>query len=180
MRHDFGDTKHRVVDYQALATSRFLEYFAEYTTLTLSGTTPVTVNAAGTAPGSVIVTDTTTALSYQGGVDFLEDDVAGTIARISGGAMPNPATVAVQYVVPPVTRSSLEPSANPPTPRARRRASRARHGPRLPTSSTCFRPSNGSTRRPRPKIKSARAGNILRVYLGPALVVRLARTSSSG
>jgi len=74
MRHDFGDTKHRNVYYQVLATTAFLEYFAEYATVTLTGTTPVVVNAAGLAPGSTIVTDAATALSYQSGVDFAEDD----------------------------------------------------------------------------------------------------------
>ena len=54
-------------------------------------------------------------VTYKEGVDFVEDDAAGSIARISGGSVPDGATVQVQFVAPPVTRSSLEPSAHPPT-----------------------------------------------------------------
>ena len=165
MRHDFGDTKHRNVDYEARATSRFLEYFAQYTTVTLSGTTPVTIDSSGLAQGATIVTDTTTALAYQSGVDFLEDDAAGTIARIATGAMPNPATVDVQYVTSPVTRSSLEPAASPPTPQGTPANIPSSARPAPPTVAfivPAFEWVKGKTTT---KIKSARAGNILRVYL---------------
>jgi hypothetical protein len=166
MRHDFGDTKHRVVDYQALATSRFLEYFAEYATVNLSGTTPVTINAGGIAQGSLIVTDTTTALAYQSGVDFTENDTAGTIVRINGGAMPNPATVNVQYVVPLVTRSSLEPAANPPTPQGTPASIPSSARPAPPGVSYILPAFEWIKKSTSSQVKSDRAGNILRVYLG--------------
>jgi hypothetical protein len=165
MRHDFGDTKHRNIDYEARATSRFLEYFAQYTTVTLSGTTPVTINSSGLAQGATIVTDTTTALAYQGGVDFLEDDTTGTIARIATGAMPDPATVNVQYVVPPVTRSSLEPSASPPTPQGTPANIPSSARPAPPTVAFILPAFEWIKGKSATKIKSARAGNILRVYL---------------
>ena len=51
MRHEFGDTKHREVNYQAVATTRFLEYFAETKEVTLTGETPVRVSPAGFQKG---------------------------------------------------------------------------------------------------------------------------------
>jgi hypothetical protein len=165
MRHDFGDTKHRIVYYEARATSRFLEYFASYTSATLTGTTPVTIDAAGLAPGATIVTDATTSVSYQSGVDFVEDDTTGTIARIPGGAIASPTTVDVQYVVPPVTRSSIEPGTTPPTPLGAPASipSSARPSPvEIAYVLPAFEWISNTTST---KVKSARAGNILRVYL---------------
>lgn len=52
---------------------------------------------------------------YVEGVDYVADDVKGTIARRTGGSIADAARVEVQFVAPPVTRSSLEPSAHPPT-----------------------------------------------------------------
>ena len=166
MRHDFGDTKHRNVYYQVLATTSFLEYFAEYATVTLTGTTPVVVNAAGLAPGATIVTDAATSLSYQSGVDFAEDDTTGTIARITGGAIPTGAVVDVQYVVPPVTRSSLEASASPPTPLGTLADIPSSARPAPPDIRYILPAFQWRTKATSTKVSSTRAGNILRVYLG--------------
>lgn len=165
MRHDFGDTKHRVVNYEARATTRFLEYFASYATVTLTGTAPVTVDGAGLAQGSTVVTDATTSVSYQSGVDFLEDDTTGTIARIPGGAMADPTTVNVQYVVPPVTRSSLEPTASPPDPQGTPASipSSARTSP--PEIAYILPAFSWAKKSSASKLQSTRSGNVLRVYL---------------
>ena len=116
IRHDFGDTKHHEVFYSAVATTRFLEYFTEVVTENLTGTARVVCSTARLAPGTVEVRAAgDTATIYRSGVDFTEDDRAGSIARIPGGSIPNGASVAVQFVAPPVTRTSLEKEAKPPT-----------------------------------------------------------------
>lgn len=167
IRHDFGDTKHHEVFYSAVATTRFLEYFTEVVTENLTGTARVVCSTAGFAPGTVEVRSAgDTATIYRSGVDFTEDDRAGSIARIPGGSIPNGASVAVQFVAPPVTRTSLEKEAKPPT----------KFGYLLSIPST--------TRPPAPDVRylipawnwvtgtssttpsSSRVGNVLRVYLG--------------
>ena len=47
IRHDFGDTKHHEVFYNAVATTRFLEYFTEVVTENLTGTARVVCSTAG-------------------------------------------------------------------------------------------------------------------------------------
>ena len=54
-RHDFKDTKHRNVIYQAEATTAFAEYFYETDTVTVSNSGPTQVNANGFVPGTVTV-----------------------------------------------------------------------------------------------------------------------------
>lgn len=49
-RHEFGDTKHRVVRYRAVAASRFSEYFLRNVEVTLRGTAPAVLDPAGIAP----------------------------------------------------------------------------------------------------------------------------------
>ena len=116
IRHDFGDTQHHEVFYNAVATTRFLEYFTEAVTRKLSGTAAVVCSPAGFAPGTVEVRAAgDTATIYRSGVDFTENDKAGSIARVNGGSIPDGASVAVQFVAPPVIRSSLEKAAKPPT-----------------------------------------------------------------
>ena len=55
IRHDFGDTRHHEVFYKAVATTRFLEYFTEVVTETLTGTAAVVCSKAGFVPGTVDV-----------------------------------------------------------------------------------------------------------------------------
>jgi hypothetical protein len=166
IRHDFGDTRHHEVFYNAVATTRFLEYFTEVVTETLTGTAAVVCSKAGFAPGTVDVRAAgDTATIYRSGVDFTEDDKAGSIAPIRGGSIPDGGSVAVQFVAPPVTRSSLEKDAKPPT----------KFGYLLSIPSTA-RPPAPDVRYMIPAwnwvtVKSAtpsssRVGNVLRVYLG--------------
>ncbi|MGO9962519.1 MAG: hypothetical protein ACLPUG_03690 [Acidimicrobiales bacterium] len=167
IRHDFGDTQHHEVFYSAIATTRFLEYFTEIVTETLSAQEAVVCSPAGFAPGTVDVRAAgDSATIYRSGVDFAEDDKAGSIARIPSGSIPDNASVDVQFVAPPVIRSSLEKLAKPPT----------KFGYLLSIPSTA--------RPPAPDVRylvpawnwvnvssatspsSSRVGNVLRVYLG--------------
>ncbi len=168
MRHDFGDTKHHDVFYNLLSTTRFLEYFTERATATLSGTTAVVISPHKFAAGTVVVTGSGKAASvtYKEGVDFVEDDGAGSIARINTGSIPNAATVQVQFVAPPVTRSSLEPVAHPPTKLGYLVNVPSSARPPVPAVRyliPAFRWQHTSS----PKLKTSfRFGNVLRVYIG--------------
>lgn len=168
LRHDFGDTKHHDVFYDLVSTTRFLEFFTETTTATLTGTTAVVVSPGKFAPGTVVVKGmgTASSLTYKAGVDFVEDDAAGSIARIATGSIADGATVEVQFVAPPVTRSSLEPAAHPPTKLGYLVSVPSSARPPAPAVRyliPAFRWEQTSS----PKIKtSVRIGNILRVYLG--------------
>ena len=173
LRHDFGDTKYRHVLYEARSTSRFLEYFQVDTTVTLTNATPTTVDAGGLATGTVVVSSASTPrVVYAPTVDYIEDDVAGTIAAVEGGAIipktGGTKSVDVRYVPPPVTRSSLEAIDPPATATgypldvlstARPAAPDLRYV--LPLFS--FTDSTGSSP---PSIQSTRKGNAVRVYLG--------------
>ena len=167
IRHDFGDTQHHEVFYSAVATTRFLEYFTEVVTETLSGTGAVVCSKPGFAAGTVEVRAADdTATIYRSGVDFTEDDKAGSIARISSGSIPDGTSVSVQFVAPPVTRSSLEKEAKPPT----------KFGYLLSIPSTARPPApdvrylipawNWVTVKSASSPSSSRVGNVLRVYLG--------------
>lgn len=116
-RHEFHDTKHRNVNYAAIGASRFLEYFAATKNVTLTGVAAAVIDGAGFVPGTdsvkSIVTPPTVPVAYVRGVDYKVDEAAGTIARITGSAIPSGATVLVRYVTPPVTRSSLETITSP-------------------------------------------------------------------
>jgi hypothetical protein len=173
LRHDFGDTKYRLVYYEARSTTRFLEYFELNVRVTLTNTTPATADAGGMATGTVVVSSVTTPeVIYEGTVDYTEDDAAGTITAILGGAILPPvggtATVNVRYVQPPVTRSSFETIVPPATATgyplgvpstARPAAPDVRYV--LPLFA--FADSTGISP---PSIQSKRSGSAVRVYLG--------------
>jgi hypothetical protein len=168
MRHDFGDTKHHFVYYSLLATSRFLEYFADTATVALHHVTPVEVSKAGFVAGTVVVTGTgaNAKTHYSPGRDYTENDTVGTIARIAAGAIGDGAKVSVTYVAPPVTRSSLEKDAHPPTPKGflvQIPSSQRSPAPDVRSVLPVFgwhKSSTSST------VTSTRAGSMLRVYLG--------------
>ena len=94
MRHDFGDTKHHEVFYSLLSRPG-----SSSTSPTapprLSGTTAVVMSPRKFAAGTVVVTGTGAAatVTYKEGRDYVEDDTAGSIARISTGSIPDGATV---------------------------------------------------------------------------------------
>lgn len=167
--HRFGDTKRHDVAYQVVGTTRYAKEFVLRTTLTLHGTTPTVVNPVtpqpGLVPGSVILSSQPTgsppsATTYAENLDYAVDYVAGTVARLATGAITDGQTVNVAFVVPPITRSSLEgepagravtvqSSARPAKPMVRRVI------PAWSFSST----SAGSSR------QSSRSGGCLRLYM---------------
>lgn len=168
MRHDFGDTKHHTVYYSLQATTRFAEYFASVSDVALHGTTPAVVSKHGFAQGTVVVqgTGAHAARAYAEGTDFAENDGAGTIARISSGRIPNGATVQVTYVAPPITRSSLEPDAHPPTPQGYVANVRSSARPPAPDVRYLIPAFGWQHTSSAAQKTSTRIGNTLRVYLG--------------
>ena len=168
LRQDFGDTKHHEVFYHLLATTRFTEYFTETATIKLTGTRPVVVSHKGFAPGTVVVKGTGrhASATYIAGKDFHENDAHGMITRIAHGAIGSGAEVEVQFVTPPITRSSLEPVAHPPTHDGFRVSILSTARPPAPDVRYLI-PAFGWTHKNSAKSKvSTRHGNLLRVYLG--------------
>lgn len=114
-RHEIGDTKHHLVTYRAVATTRFGEFFTE--TLEFSMGRPeemVLVSSGGTIPGSVKVThdDTDRILvegehytvdSDNGYLTFLEPPAPPAFAPAEGDAL------TAHYLAPPITRESSQP-----------------------------------------------------------------------
>jgi hypothetical protein len=171
MRQDFGNTKHHEVYYHLLATTRFLEYFTQTATVKLTGTAPHVVSHKGFATGTVIVKGTGkhVADTYREGVDFTEDDSRGSIARIAKGSIPNGEDVQVQFVPPPVTRSSLEKDAHPPTPSGYLVSIPNATRPPVPDVRYVIPTFAWKNEKPPKKNSSPvsiRGGNHLRVYLG--------------
>jgi hypothetical protein len=146
-KHEFHDTKHRFVYYEAVATTRFPEYFMEHKTVVLNGTSATTIDGVGIVAGhetvrlhvpdspppapnppdtfadraeAVRAADAAKRTVYSVDKDYRVDEKAGTIARIDGSRIPDGATVDVGYLTPPVTRSSLEIPESPPSPRGHR------------------------------------------------------------
>ncbi len=168
LRQDFGDTKHHEVFYHLLATTRFAEYFTQTATVKLAGTTPVVVSHKGFAAGTVVVTGTGrhASTTYMAGKDFHENDAHGMITRIAKGSIANGAEVEVQFVAPPITRSSLESVARPPTSAGFRLSIPSSARPPAPDVRYLI-PAFGWARKDLTKSKvSARHGNLLRAYLG--------------
>jgi hypothetical protein len=166
--HEFHDTKHRQVTYSAMGTSRYVEFFAETSRITLSGTTPVKVSPNGVASGTLTVTDPSTGkdftrdLTAMGGRagDYVADLAAGTVARTaSGSGIADGALVAVHFVAGSVTRSNVE--AQPPVVlnvRSSARPAAADIAYLVPTFG--WERTNDST-----ALSATRRGNGLRVYL---------------
>jgi hypothetical protein len=153
-RHEFGDTRHRRVDYKAIATSRFVAYFARRIQLKLIDTTPQVLDPAGVIPGSVTV-DIAEG-QYTEGRDYVLDLVAGTIARTDPSGMPSGQLISVQYTALPVTRESENPAVRDIPSTAR---------PPAPTVRYAVPAFSWSRIRVGDVITSRRNGNALRVYL---------------
>jgi hypothetical protein len=168
VRHDFGDTKYRLVDYEAQATSRYLDYFQEFVAVNLT-TTPTTINSGGLATGATIVTATTTSgsppvtgtVTFQEGADgdYIEDDTTGTLKLSPGSSIPGvvgaKGLVDVRYVVPPVTNVSAA--------AALAVVSTAR--PAAPGIAYVLPIFSFDTTASSSEVTSTRTGNALRIYL---------------
>lgn len=116
--HEFHDTKHRTVSYEAVATTRFAEYFVEREQVALLGEQAVAVSAAGIVPSSDVVRSVPAdpaaepRRSFVRGADYTVDYAAGKVARVAHeGGIPDGATVEVAFVAPPITRRSTEAQA---------------------------------------------------------------------
>lgn len=172
-RHDFGDTKYRLVYYEAQSTTRFLEYFLENVEVTLTDANPTTVDPGGMATGTVVVTAVNGSNTvYEDTIDYTEDDAAGTITAIEGGGIipiaGGSVSVSVAYVPPPVTRSSLEEIVSPATAEGYPVIVPSTDRPPAPDVRyvlPLFSFSDSETTSPY-TITSTRTGNALRVYLG--------------
>ncbi len=176
MRHELGDTKHRVVYYEAVANTRFLEYFVEAKEVVVPASGPVAVSPQGFAPGATTVSRTTVATKftkgggltiYREGVDYAQDDAQGTITRLPGGSLAAGEKVEVRFVRPPTTRTSLERPVAPAGPKGYRLSVPSSARP-IPPDVRYLVPAFGwelgvsADGRP----YSARRGGTLRVYLG--------------
>jgi hypothetical protein len=110
-RHEFGDTKHRMVNYSAIATTRFQDYFVQTTTVTIT-TGWTTVSAAGIVEQSDVVrsadadANLDAKTTYTRGVDYEIDYGGGRVRALK--SPPGGTSVHIAYVPPPVTRSSTE------------------------------------------------------------------------
>jgi hypothetical protein len=128
-RHEFFDTKHRVVGYAGRATSAFTEHYAGSTTLTVpaAGTPTAAITLPGKGnlglePGSVAVS-TSDGKIYQENTAFTVDGTAGTITfeKPVDGGPPTHATVTVDFlpavsVETSVTALNILSSARPRSP----------------------------------------------------------------
>jgi len=170
LRHDFGDTKHREILYEAQATTRFLEYFVETEKVTLHGTAPALVHAGGLATGATTVKSLgVPAVTFQPTVDYVEDDATGTIARTPTSAIllkNGTAEVEVSFVPPPVTRSSLEKIVPPATSSGYPLSVPSSARPAAPDVRYVLPLFGFSTTSTSSKVESLRRGNAVRVYLG--------------
>lgn len=181
--HELGDTKHRVVTYRAVATTRFGEYFTSSTQVPFDGAGSTVVldtgnPAKGVVPGSIKVTypEGTSSVPLTEGTHFSVDAGPGSLtfaATLPNGAHAFPSTgttLTVVYLVPPITRVTTE---NP--------TAHGEHGPRIVSVPSSSRPHAPRVRYVLPTfgwsdgpvlenghqvgIESQRSGGGLRIYL---------------
>ncbi|MGO9181949.1 MAG: hypothetical protein ACLP75_05545 [Mycobacterium sp.] len=108
--HFIGDTRHHELTCTPVATSRFATYFAQHASVQLNGQTPAQVGAQFAA-GTVIVRDySSPATIFSIDRDVAVDNQHGTVTRLPGGAVPDGATVDVEFVVPPITAAGPQQS----------------------------------------------------------------------
>lgn len=126
-RHELGDTKHRVVTYRGIATTRFSEYFTSQATFPYAGAasqeTLDTGNPPqGVVPGSVKLIQ----LLEAGGSTLLVEGVHYVVSAAEGtvtfsadddgddATEPPEASgdIVVAYLIPPVTRETAAPPAS--------------------------------------------------------------------
>lgn len=151
-----GDTRHHIVRFTPVATSRFATYFTQRRTVRLAGTEAVRLGDA-LVPGTVVVTDRSTPApsTYRLDRDVVVDHSAGTVARRADGAVPDGTDVDVAFVVPPVTRAG--PAVTQSVPASTRPAPPTVHS--IVPGYAWRRERAGNT------IMSTRRGGLLRVYL---------------
>jgi hypothetical protein len=107
--HPFYDTKHRIVTYSAVASTKFAEYFVQRKTFTVT-TVPAsfTLDSSGVVDGSVGARDAIAGTPFTENADFTVNAVNGRITFPTGSAAKGK-TVEVAYLVPPITRETAPP-----------------------------------------------------------------------
>ncbi len=127
-KQEFGDTKYRMVEYSATATTRFAEYFQTpaTATVTVSGGSSASLGATRLVEKSEKVTDLAGTVEYEREKDYVMDYAAGAISRAPSSAIPDGASVKVVFAhyPGPLTRESAAPvtvdvlnSARPASPK---------------------------------------------------------------
>lgn len=109
-RHEFGDTKHRVVTYTPEAVTRFGEYFVERSLFTATPAELVVLDPAGLVRGFVTVTTPDRSTAYTAGSDFTVDHDSGTVdLQPAGTSIPARAELEVSWLARPATRLGTVP-----------------------------------------------------------------------
>lgn len=171
-RHEFGDTRHRVVTYTTVATSRFAEYFSQRTPATLGmGTVALDTGGKGVVSGSVTVKNSvvtaqdgtiTGAKTYVEGKDYTVEEQAGTVTFVT--KTPVDQEVLITYLAQPIVRPDPD-TAETATLRTLKIPSSARPAaPRVLYVVPTFEWRHGQGPGPGQRF-SHRLGNGLRVYL---------------
>lgn len=180
-RHELGDTKHRMITYRGVATTRFGEYFTSTDEFPLDGPNSIVIldtgpPTEGVVPGSVKLSYLVDGVPVPlvEGRDFTVDADTGAVTFGDGGTgadLPEPSTaITAVYLVPPITRET----ADPPT-------ANGEFGPRLVSIPSSARPQAPRIHSVLPTfgwedgtltekgdvvgLTSARRGNGLRIYL---------------
>ena len=115
-RHEFGDTKHRMVTYRGVATTRYGEFFTSRKVFAFAGagsteTLDTGTPAAGVVPRSVKLVRAD-GVPLVEGTHFTVDPVAGTVTfgdGQQGQLPPTGESITAVYLVPPVTRETADP-----------------------------------------------------------------------
>jgi hypothetical protein len=103
-RHEFNDTKRRIVTYTARATSAFTEYFQKREkNVPVSANNTVVLPSKPIVEGSELVRASGDGPSFAPGVDYEMDYVNGQLTWLG-----SPATVDIVYLPEPTTRHSSE------------------------------------------------------------------------
>lgn len=186
-RHELGDTRHRRITYRAVATTRFGEYFTSSATFPFDGAGSIVVLDTGTppngvTPGSVKLTHTVDdrAVPLVEGTHYTVDQITGAVTfgdGNPGGELPaDGTTIDAVYLVPPITRETIDPEAGDPDPGP------GEYGPQLVSVPSSARPQAPRIHSVLPTfgwtddtvtgndgevtaVTSTRTGNGLRVYL---------------
>ncbi len=124
-RHEFRDTKFREIEYRAVATTRFGEYFLsreQHFVVAQNGEIELNDGGNGLIPQSVTVRNRSNGAVYLLGSDY-ELDASDAKVQLQG-TIPVGQELEITYLVPPITRDTVTrrtlivpSSARPPAPR---------------------------------------------------------------
>jgi hypothetical protein len=123
-RHEFHDTKFREIEYRAVATTSFGEYFLsreQHTVAAPPAEIQLNDGGKGLVPESVTVRDRENGAVYVHGSDYTLD---ATGAKVEPATIPGGRELEISYLVPPIKRETVTrktlivpSSARPPAPR---------------------------------------------------------------